>query len=262
MPGPTTSLLKVTEILAAAVVLAGGSGTRVGAGRNKVLLPVAGRPVLARSLATFVRMPEIGPIVLVTRAHERAAARAMIDADPELAAAADLLVVDGGASRQESELSGLRALSGRVAAGLVDAVLVHDGARPLATPALAREVLAVARAYGGAVPGVPVSDLAVARKVTESDEMPFPVGERLTAAAPGLVAVQTPQGFRAGPLLAACEAAAREGFVGTDTASCVERYAGLTVRWVVATGRNLKITYAHDLPVAERALAKADGERS
>ncbi|WP_428503944.1 IspD/TarI family cytidylyltransferase [Pseudonocardia sp.] len=254
----------MTEILAAAVVLAGGSGTRVGADRNKVLLPVAGRPVLARSLATFVRMPEIGPIVLVTRPQERAAARAMIEADPDLAGAAELLVVDGGASRQESELSGLRALSGRVAAGLIDAVLVHDGARPLATPELAREVLAMARAHGGAVPGVAVPDLAVAAAaaaVTESDDMPFPVGERLTATVPGLVAVQTPQGFRAGPLLAACEAALRDGFVGTDTASCVERYAGVGARWVVATGRNLKITYARDLPVAERALTAAESGR-
>jgi 2-C-methyl-D-erythritol 4-phosphate cytidylyltransferase len=91
--------------------------------------------------------------------------------------------------------------------------------------------------------------------------MPFPVGERLTAAVPGLVAVQTPQGFRAGPLLAACEAALRDGFVGTDTASCVERYAGVAARWVVATGRNLKITYAHDLPVAEWALITAESGR-
>lgn len=230
----------------------------MGADRNKVLLAVAGRPVLAHSLATFVRMPEIGPIVLVTRPQEREAALAMIESDPDLARAADLRVVDGGASRQESELYGLRALSGRVAAGQVDVVLVHDGARPLATPALAREVLAAARAYGGAVPGVAVPDLAVATTVTESDDRLVPVGERLTAAAPELVAVQTPQGFRAGPLLAACEAAVRDGFVGTDTASCVERYAGVAARWVMGTGRNVKITYAHDLAVVERALG-ADG---
>lgn len=241
------------------MVLAGGSGSRVGAARNKVLLPLAGRPVLARSLAMFAAMPEIGPIVLVVRPQEREDALAMIDADADLAGRADLLVVDGGASRQESELYGLRALAGRVAAGGIDAVLVHDGARPLATAALAREVLAVARAHGAAVPGVAAPDLAVAAvapTLTESDERAAPVGERLTAVVPGLVAVQTPQGFRAAPLVEACEAAVRDGFVATDTASCVERHTGTAARWVPATGRNLKITYAHDLPVAERALGR------
>jgi 2-C-methyl-D-erythritol 4-phosphate cytidylyltransferase len=252
----------VTEIVAAAVVLAGGSGTRVGAGRNKVHLPLGRRPVLVRSLALFARMPEIGPVVLVIRPDERAATHALLDADAEFAArvGVDLLVVDGGASRQESELQGLRALAVPIASGAVDVVLVHDGARPLAGRGLAREVLTLARAHGGAVPGVPLPDLAVAGSVTitQSDESPAVVGERLTAVAPGLVAVQTPQGFRAVPLLAACEAAVREGFVGTDTASCVERYGGPPARLVPTTGRNLKITYAHDLPVAARVLAGED----
>lgn len=243
------------------MVLAGGSGTRVGAGRNKVYLPLAGRPVLAWSLATFARMPEIGPLVLVVRPSDRALARELLRADPDLAHRADVRLVDGGASRQESELEGLRVLADRIAAGEVDAVLVHDGARPLVTAALAREVLAVARAHGGAVPGVPCVDLAAVappepdvRPVTQSDVSVVPVGERLTAAGPDLVAVQTPQGFRAAPLLAACEAAVRHGFVGTDTASCVERFGSLSTRWVPADAGNIKITYPHDLRLAASRL--------
>ncbi|MGQ0574413.1 MAG: IspD/TarI family cytidylyltransferase [Pseudonocardia sp.] len=261
MPGPTTSLLKVTVTVAAAVVLAGGAGTRLGAGRNKVYLPLAGRPVLAWSLAVFAGMPEIGPLVLVVRPGERARAQALLDADPDLSGRPGLRLVDGGASRQESELAGLRALAGPIRAGTVDAVLVHDGARPLVTAALAREVLAVARAHGGAVPGVACGDLAVvgpgggpgaASGVGPGAGAVAAAGaERLAGPAPpGLVAVQTPQGFRAAPLLAACEAAVRHGFAGTDTASCVERFGTVTVRWVPADPGNIKITYPHDLRVA------------
>lgn len=240
-------------MVAAAVVLAGGSGTRLGAGRNKVYLSLAGRPVLAWSLATFARMPEIGPIVLVVRPADHAAAHALLRADdpPGLV---DVEVVDGGTTRQESELCGLRRLADRITAGEVDAVLVHDGARPLMTEALARAVLDAARVHGGAVPGVPCGELAVVETVTESDGPCDPEDERLTGPAPsGLVAVQTPQGFRAAPLLAACDAAARAGFVGTDTASYVERFSRLSTRWVPGDERNIKITYPSDLRVAEQA---------
>lgn len=233
---------------AAAVVLAGGSGTRLGADRNKVYLCVAGRPVLAWSLATFVGMPEIGPVVLVVRPEDRPAAEELLRGDPSLAAA-DVLVVDGGSTRQESELRGLRALATPIGAGDVDVVLVHDGARPLVTAELARAVLSAARAHGGAVPGVPCRDLAlIAEVVTDSDA-------RLVAPAPsGLVAVQTPQGFRAAVALAACAAALDDGFVGTDTAACVERFGAVVARHVPGDERNIKITYAHDLRVAESLL--------
>jgi 2-C-methyl-D-erythritol 4-phosphate cytidylyltransferase len=68
--------------------------------------------------------------------------------------------------------------------------------------------------------------------------------------------VQTPQGFRAEPLLAAYERAHREGFAGTDTASCVQRFSDLLVRWVPGDDRNIKITYAHDLAMADHAITR------
>lgn len=232
--------MRETAGRAAAVVLAGGSGTRVGTGRNKVYLPLAGRPVIAWSLAVFASMPAIGPVVLVARAQDRAAAE-------EVAGPAE--IVTGGATRQESELAGLRLLAGRIGSGEIDVVLVHDGARPLLTAVLVTRVLDAARATGGAVPGLPRTDLAVAG----------PDGTGLAGPAPeGLVAMQTPQGFRAGTLLAAYERADAEGFAGTDTASCVQRFApGTQVRCVAGDDRNFKITYPHDLMVAERLLAGA-----
>jgi 2-C-methyl-D-erythritol 4-phosphate cytidylyltransferase len=227
---------------AAALVLAGGSGTRVGAGRNKVYLPIAGRPVIAWSLDAMAGAPGIGPVVLVVRPEDRDLARAVLD--QEFAGRA-VELVDGGATRQDSELAGLRVLADRIARSAVDVVLVHDGARPLVGRALVVEVLRVAREVGGAVPGVARDDLADATE-----------GEGLGAPAT-LVAVQTPQGFRAAPLLAAYERAAQWGFAGTDTASCVERFApGLPVRWIAGETHNVKITYGHDVPVAAAALVR------
>jgi 2-C-methyl-D-erythritol 4-phosphate cytidylyltransferase len=224
---------------AAAVVLAGGSGTRLGAGRNKVYLPLRGRPVLAWSLAMFASMPEVGVVVLVVREPDRELAEQLLAEHTT----GGVEVVTGGRTRQESELAALRRLAGRIHGGTIDVVLLHDGARPLAGRALTSAVLAAARTTGGAVPGLRRSDLAAVA----------PDGSAIAGTAPaGLVAVQTPQGFRAAPLLAAYEEAARCGFVGTDTASCMERFApDLPIRWLPGEQRNIKITYAHDLLVAE-----------
>ncbi|WP_073459843.1 IspD/TarI family cytidylyltransferase [Pseudonocardia thermophila] len=222
---------------AAAVVLAGGTGSRVGAAGNKVLLPLRGRPMIAWSVSAFTALPEFRTVVLVVRDGEQEQARAAVGPGPR--------IVAGGKDRQHSELAALRALAAEIRAGQIDVVLIHDGARPLVGTDLVREVLRVARADGGAVPGLPRPGLAVAGP-----------GDTLTAAADGLVAVQTPQGFRASELLDAYEAAAADGFSGTDTAACVARYArGLPVRWVSGSARNIKVTYPHDLVVAERLLS-------
>ncbi|HVL86326.1 MAG TPA: IspD/TarI family cytidylyltransferase [Pseudonocardia sp.] len=226
---------------AAALVLAGGTGSRLGADRNKVLLPLAGRAVIARTVDVFVGVTGVDPVVLVVRRQDRDAATAALG-DP---ARSRVRFADGGASRQESELSGLRHLAPLIIDGAVDVVLVHDGARPLVSAALVRRVLGAAREHGGAVPAVPAGELGELG----------PGGRRLRGPAPaGLVAVQTPQAFRAAPLLAAYERAAAAGFTGTDTASCVERFTDLPVVGVPGEPTNIKITYRHDLALAERLL--------
>jgi 2-C-methyl-D-erythritol 4-phosphate cytidylyltransferase len=233
----------------AAIVLAGGSGTRVGAERNKVYLPLAGRPVIAWSLSALVGMPQIGVVVLVVRAEDRRPAEQVVDDECH----GPVEIVTGGATRQESELAGLRHLATRIAEGGIDVVLIHDGARPLVGQGLVASVLRAARETGGAVPGLPRDDLATAG----------PGGTGLVGAGPhGLVAVQAPQGFRAGPLLAAYEEAASTGFAGTDTASCMERFAAdVPIRWVPGEERNFKITYAHDLRMAEQVLARPSAQQ-
>ncbi|MCE7005075.1 2-C-methyl-D-erythritol 4-phosphate cytidylyltransferase [Kibdelosporangium philippinense] len=220
---------------AAGVVLAGGSGTRVGRDINKVYLPIAGRPVLAWSLEAFASHPDIGALVLVTRPQD-------VEHVEKVVAGIDVDVVAGGDTRQGSELAALRHLSGRINAGEIDTVLIHDGARPLVSAELVAAVLQAARKYGGAIPGMASEDLALA------------TGEHVVPITDELVAVQTPQGFLAKPLLSAYERAAEEGFVGTDTASCIERFTDIEVHWVPGEQRNLKITFGHDLVVAERIL--------
>lgn len=227
------------------MVLAGGSGTRVGGELNKVYLPLAGRSVIARSLDALGAPVSVGPVVLVVRAADLDLVRDLLARE---LGAHGVELVTGGATRQESELAGLRHLAPRISDGTIDVVLIHDGARPLVGAALVAEVLRVAREAGGAVPGLPRDDLAAAA----------PDGTLAGPAPDGLVAVQTPQGFRARPLLAAYEEAARTGFVGTDTASCVARFApDVAIRRVAGEERNFKITVPHDLRVAEAVLASA-----
>jgi 2-C-methyl-D-erythritol 4-phosphate cytidylyltransferase len=232
------------EARAAGVVLASGSGTRVGAALNKVYLPLAGRRLVAWSLDALRAEPRIGPLVLVTRPQDAELVTEVLDGRPGVE------VVHGGGTRQASELAALRHLSARIGSGEVDAVLLHDAARPLVSPALVAAVLDAAREHGAAVPGLTAPDLVA---VT-------PDGNRLAECQPGqAVRVQTPQGFRAPELLAAYERAEREGFLGTDTASCMERFSRLPVHWVPGEERNFKITYPHDLEIAARVLAAPVG---
>lgn len=224
------------------MVLASGSGTRVGAALNKVYLPVAGKCVVSWSLGTFARVADIGPLVLVIRPEDRDLAdRVLAEEVPGRA----VEVVSGGVTRQESELMALRRLADRIGAGAVDTVLIHDAARPFVSVDLVRSVLRAARECGGAIPGVPRSDLVPV--LPDADTVGAPLDQ--------VVAVQTPQGFAARPLLAAYERAAAEGFVGTDTASCMERFTDLAIRCIEGDERNFKITYPHDLVIAERVLA-------
>lgn len=231
---------------AAGVVLAAGSGTRMGADTNKVYLPLAGRRVVSWSLEAFSRVPEIGVLVLVARAEDRRLVDWVLDRELD---GVPVEVVSGGATRQESELRALRWLASRIDDATVDTVLLHDAARPLVSPTLIAGVLHAAREHGGAIPGLPAEDLVAV------DGDGAIVGE---PSLEGAIRVQTPQGFRAPALLDAYERAAREEFLGTDTSSCMERYSRLPVRWVRGEQHNFKITYPHDLSVAEHFLAASE----
>jgi 2-C-methyl-D-erythritol 4-phosphate cytidylyltransferase len=232
----------MAEPKVAAVVLAGGSGTRVGADRNKVYLKVGGRSVIGWSLATMASVPGLARLILVVRPMDRALVAELLATELP---GVPVELVDGGAQRQDSELQALRHLAPAIAAGAVDIVAIHDGARPLATAELTGAVIAAAARYGGAVPGLPAENLL---DVSAPGEVKPLSGRH--------VRVQTPQAFAAAPLLAAYEAAARDGYAATDTAGCVARYGSLDVRCVPGGADNLKITTPDDLILAEALLSR------
>ena len=220
---------------AAVVVLAAGAGTRVGAEVNKVLLPLGGVPVVARSVRTACAVPGVRRVVLVVRDGEQDAVRATVepylsDEPPEVA------MVVGGATRHASEWAALTLLAEEIEAGALDVVAMHDAARPFAGVALYEAVLAAALEQGDAIPVAHLADLVAL------DGRPLP-GD--------LVGVQTPQAFRAADLLRAHRQAGAEGFEATDTAAILARYTDLPVAAVDSDEGNLKITVAADLVVAE-----------
>ncbi len=245
----------------AVVVVAAGSGTRLGAEVNKILLPLGGRAVVAHCVDTALAVPGVVRVVVVVRDGEQddvaAALRPVLGPaqDPALGGREVTLVV-GGRTRHDSEWAALQVLRAEVEAGQIDAVAIHDGARPLCTTALFVAALHAAREHGGAIPGVPVAGLLA--RTGEAD--PLDGG--------GAMVVQTPQAFRAGPLLAAYARAAVDGFVATDTAGTLERYAdddadgadgtdgAVTVVAIPGAPSNLKITVAGDLEVAGALLAQ------
>jgi 2-C-methyl-D-erythritol 4-phosphate cytidylyltransferase len=218
--------------------MAAGTGTRVGHEVNKVYLPLRGRPAVAWSLESALRVPQVSRVVLVAaeRDHSLAAQALACDAPRQV-----VEVVTGGSTRHASEWNGLQALSAEIRRGDLDIVVIHDAARPLASTALFAEVIATAWAHGGAVPVRPHT--AVVR-----------VDGAALAPREDIVAVQTPQAFAARPLLAAYHRADREGFTGSDTASCVENFSDLSVRYVTGSAHNIKITFREDLAIAEYLL--------
>lgn len=227
-----------SEPCAVAAVLAAGMGTRVGADGNKAYLSVAGRPMVAWSLDTLTKVSGIARIVLVFRRGERRLAREMVRRELP---GTDVELVEGGDSRHGSERNVLRYLSADIESGAIDVVLIHDAARPVADTELFVSALSVARESGGAIPALPLPSVLTTG--------PQPLADNL-------VRVQTPQAFRARPLLDAYRAAEREGFEGTDTSSCVETFSDVRVRTFPGAQANLKVTYPRDIAVAERLLRR------
>lgn len=226
---------------AAIVLLAAGTGSRVGADQNKVLLDLDGIPLLAHSVRTALQVPDVHRIVVVVRAEDRAQVTAALA--PHLGTH-DVWLVDGGAERHDSETRALEVLRADIESGEIAVVAIHDGARPLASARLFRTAIEVAARSGAAVPALAVTGLV----------------DREGGPVPGdLVGVQTPQAFRAGDLLAAYTTAAREGFVGTDTAACLERYAAVEIHAIDGEPANLKVTFPEDLALAAELVRSANG---
>jgi 2-C-methyl-D-erythritol 4-phosphate cytidylyltransferase len=218
------------------LVPAAGLGIRLGPGGPKALRELAGEPLLVHALRGLRAVPEIGPVVV-------AAPAADVGTVSTLLAAYDVVVVPGGATRQESVRRALAALPPGV-----DLVLVHDAARCLVPPSVVAAVVSALRAGAAAVvPVMPLSDTVKqvdgARVVTTVDRA-------------ALRAVQTPQGFRREVLQQAHDAGP-DG--ATDDAGLVEATGG-TVTTVPGADEAFKLTRPLDLLLAEAVLAARAAE--
>ena len=139
----------------AAIVLAGGRGSRIQHDVNKVYLPIGERDMLEYSLETMCRAASVDRVVLVVRGEDRARAENLI---AEIVPAKLTNVVIGGATRHESEQAGLEALATDIMSGDLGIVAIHDGARPFMTLDLLEATIAAARERGGAIPGLRVHE--------------------------------------------------------------------------------------------------------
>jgi 2-C-methyl-D-erythritol 4-phosphate cytidylyltransferase len=219
----------------AALIPAGGTGTRVGSRTPKQFLALGGVSILAATVRHFARHPGVGAIVVAVPAAHVDRARRALRGLPRRAA---ITVVPGGPTRQESVWLALQA-----APAVAEIVLVHDAVRPFITRALIDAVVDAARDGGAAICALPIVETV---KRVRGDEVEATVDRA------GLWTVQTPQAFRGDLLRGAHEKARRDGVVGTDDAALVERLGHHPVKVVRGLEGNLKITTPEDLRRARR----------
>ena len=221
-----------------ALIVAAGSGTRLGGEVPKQYLPLAGRAVLRHSVETFLRHPAITGVRVVISAEHRALYESAVAGLPMLPPAV------GGASRQDSVRNGLESLADQQP----DCVLIHDAARPFLTHEIIDRALAALDDAPGAVVAVPVADTL---KRGQDGRVSGTVDRS------ALWRAQTPQAFRYADILAAHRHA--KGPAMTDDAAVAEA-AGLPVTLVMGADDNFKITTADDLRRAERLAGTAGQE--
>lgn len=219
-------------------MLGAGSGERLGLEEPKAFVPLGGRPILARAVASAFACPRVGLVVVTAPPGSEDLAHAIVE---PLGAHA---VVTGGATRHASVRAALAIVPQEATA-----VLCHDAARALATPGLFSAVLDALAGWDGVVPTVPVSDTV--KRVRDGIVVATADREELALA-------QTPQGFAAAALRDAHARAAEAGREFTDDAATLE-WAGYRVRTVPGEPGNFKITTAEDLARAERLLREVVG---
>ena len=222
----------------AAVIVAAGSGTRMGGSRPKQFLTVRGKTILRHCLDLFLGLDELKQIVVVLPADRGDQFRQdLLPSEAER-----VIVVAGGPTRQESVLEGLMVLDESV----IEMVAIHDAARPLVRPELIRETLRVAAAENcGAIACQPVQD-TVKRSGDNLDV-------RDTVQRENLWLAQTPQSFPLEMILEAHHSARRQNFWGTDDSALFE-WLEMPVRIVASDAGNLKVTTLNDLPYLEYRL--------
>ena len=222
---------------ASAIIVAAGSGVRLGSNVPKAFVKIAGRTMLSYSLATVRQINSIEELVITVPEGFENAARAQVAA---AGLSIPVKITVGGIERQDSVRIALELTSAES-----DLVIVHDAARPLATLAIFEACLSASSRAGAAIAAIPVSDTL--KRVADS-------AITATIARAGLWQAQTPQAFRRANLIAAHQRAVAEKIAATDDADLVER-TGVRVEVVEASTSNIKITTPADLAIVEAIIA-------
>jgi 2-C-methyl-D-erythritol 4-phosphate cytidylyltransferase/2-C-methyl-D-erythritol 2,4-cyclodiphosphate synthase len=230
------------------VVVAGGRGARLGAGRPKQYLSCAGRPLIVHTLEALAASFPFSAVTVVIGPDDRILYDQAVAHLTASAAAALGPPAIGGGTRQQSVLAGLEALAGAAP----DIVLVHDAARPFPSVDLLERAIEAAERHGAAAPGTAMSDTV---KQVDADG-------RVVATPPrsALRAVQTPQAFRFPLILAAHRRAAAAGLGDLTDDVAVAEWAGAPAYVFEGDPANVKVTTMQDLEAAEARLAARSGE--
>lgn len=222
------------------LIAAAGSGRRMGATQNKLLLPLSGQPVLAWTLQAALAAETIQWIGIIGQEIDRSAILTLVEG-----ASKPVAWIAGGASRQESVERGLAGLPGEARH-----VLIHDGARCLASPDLFDRCAEAVRGGKAVIAATPVTDTI--KQVDESGVI------TATPNRAELWAAQTPQAFSVDELRQGHREARANGWTVTDDASLYERL-GWPVNVLDAGPSNIKVTTPFDLTVARAVLAERQG---
>lgn len=212
-------------------------GSRLGSGKPKALVDLAGKPLLVRTLERLDAMNLVDGAVVAVPPDCRATFEAVLHT---AFGERTITVIDGGAERQLSVANGLAALDAET-----DIVVIHDAARPFVSLRAVHDSIEGARTFGAATVALPCSDT-----ILEDDGEGFLEG---TPDRDRLWACQTPQTFRVEVIAAAHRSAQRDGFFATDDASLVRENGG-RVKLVTGSAFNRKITTRADLAYAEHVI--------
>lgn len=217
-----------------ALILAAGTGTRMGLDKSKLLLMLGKKPVIEHAVSAFYNHPDVDRVIVVCRECDQPVFREILSAYP------DVLFTLGGATRQQSVMGALTAVPADTAQ-----LLIHDGARPLITADIISRAVAAAKGSRAAAAGVPVKDTV---KIVDRNGLIISTPDRAS-----LVSIQTPQVFEYTLYLDAVSAAQQDGVDLTDDCQLVERL-GVCVQTVMGDYGNIKITTREDILLAESIL--------
>lgn len=225
------------------LIPAAGMGRRMGADRNKVLLTLLNRPLIAWTLLAAEKAQSISWIGLICQENDRGMLKEIVNT---LNLKTPVIFIPGGSSRQESVYNGLCQLPTSA-----ERVMIHDGARCLATADLLNRCAAALQEVSGLIAAVPVKDTI--KVVNEQNHVEHtPDRHQLWSA-------QTPQGFDARLLKECHEEGLRRGWIVTDDAALFEKLQ-LSVKIVPGEETNIKVTTPEDLAIAEIILRRRGSE--